>query len=59
MSYTSGGLTGTDLVFNTRVLSFCVFTDENGVDIIVWRLVSGNGDTWPDVGEKVEGPSEG
>jgi len=51
-------LTGTDLVLNARVLSFCVFTDENGVDIIIRCLISGNGDTWPDVGEKVESPSE-
>jgi len=57
--YTSGEPTGTDLVLNARVLSFCVFADENGVDIIIWCLVSGDGYTWPDVGEKVESPSEG
>ena len=54
-----GEPTGTDLVLDTRVLSLCVLTDENGVDIIIWCLVSGDGDTWPDVGEQVESPSEG
>ena len=58
MPYTSEKLTSTDLVLDTRVLSFCVFTDENGVNIIIWCLISGNGDAWPDVGEKVESPSE-
>jgi len=52
-------LAGADLVLNTRILSFRVFTNENGVDVVIWRLVSGNGNAWPDVGEEVESPSEG
>ena len=46
-------------MLNTRVLSFRVFTDENGIDIVIRRLVPGDGNAWPNVGEKVEGPSEG
>ena len=49
----------TDLVLDTGVLSFRVFTNEHGVDIIIWRLVTGDRNTWPNVGEKVESPSEG
>jgi hypothetical protein len=45
-------------MLNTRVLSFRVFTDENGVYIIIWCLVPGNGDAWPNVGKKVKSPSE-
>ena len=50
---------GADLMLNTRVLSFRVFTDENGIDIIIWCLVPRDGNAWPNVGEKVESPSEG
>jgi len=46
-------------MLNTRVLSLCVFTDKNSIDIIIWCLVSGNGNTWPNVGKKVECPSKG
>jgi len=46
-------------MLNTRVLSLCVFTDKNSVDIIIWCLVSGDGNTWPNVGKKVECPSKG
>jgi hypothetical protein len=46
-------------VLDTRVLSFRVFTNENGVDIVVWCFVAGDGNAWPNVGEKVKGPSEG
>ena len=46
-------------MLDTGVFSLRVFTDENGVDIIVWCLVAGDGNTWPNVGEKVERPSEG
>ena len=57
--FTRQKLADTDLVLNTGVLSFRVFTYENCVDIIVWRLVAGDGNTWSNVGEKVESPSEG
>ena len=46
-------------MLDTRVLSFRVFADENGVDIIIRCFVPGDGNTWPNVGEKVESPSEG
>jgi len=49
----------TDLVLDARILSFRVFTNKDGIDIIIWRLVSGNGNAWTNVGEKVESPSEG
>lgn len=49
----------TDLVLNARVLSLCVFADKNGVDVVIWRLVSWNGNAWPNVGKKVESPPEG
>ena len=49
----------TDLVLDARILSFRVFTNENGIDIIIWCLVSGNGNAWANVGEKIESPSEG
>lgn len=48
----------TCLVLNTRVLSLGVFTDQNGVDIVVGSLVTLDGDTWTDVGEKGEGSSQ-
>jgi len=45
-------------VLNTRVLSLSVFTDEDGVDVIVSSLVSLDGNTRSDVGEKGECSSE-
>jgi hypothetical protein len=44
----------TYLVLDTRVLSFRVFSDQDSVDIIVGGLVSLDGNTWSDVGEKGE-----
>lgn len=46
-------------MLDTRVFSFRVFTNENGVDIIVWRLVPGDGNARPNIGKKVKGPPEG
>ena len=46
-------------MLDTRILSFRVFTNQNGVDIIVRCLVPGDGNTWPNVGEKVESPPKG
>jgi len=50
---------GTNLVLNPRIFSFRVFTNENGVDVIVWCLVPGDRNAWADVGKKVESPSKG
>lgn len=41
-------------MLNTRVLSLSVLTDENGVDVVVCSLVSLDGNTRSDVGEKGE-----
>jgi hypothetical protein len=46
-------------VLNTRVLSLGVFTNENSVDIVVGGLVSLDRNTWPNVGEQVEGSAQG
>jgi hypothetical protein len=44
----------THLVLDTRVLSLGVLTNENSVDVIVSSLVSLDGNTRSDVGEKGE-----
>jgi hypothetical protein len=46
-------------VLDTRVLSLGVLTDEDGVDVVVRRLETLDGDARADVGEKGEGSSEG
>ena len=46
-------------MLDAGVLSFSVFTDENSVDIVVRGLVSLDRDTWPNVGEQVEGSTQG
>lgn len=46
------------LMLDTRVLSFCIFTNQNGVDIIVWCLEALDGHAWSDVREQVEGPPQ-
>jgi hypothetical protein len=46
-------------VFNTRVFSFSVLSDQDGIDVVVWGLVSGDGSARSDVGEKVECSAEG
>ena len=43
-----------DLVFDTRILSLCIFSNENGVNVVVRGLVSFDRQTWSDVGEEVE-----
>jgi hypothetical protein len=43
-----------DLMFDTRILSFRIFTNENRIDVIVRCLVSLDRYAWPDVGEEVE-----
>ena len=46
-------------MLNTRVLALGVLTDEDGVNVVIWGFVAGNGFARADVGEKVEGTAEG
>jgi hypothetical protein len=46
-------------MFNTRILAFRVFTDEDSVDVVIEGLVPLNRHAWPDVGEQGECSSEG
>lgn len=48
----------TYLVFDTRVLSFSVFTDEDGIDVVVGCLEALNRDARTDIGKKIEGATE-
>ena len=50
---------GANLVLNARIFSFRIFTNENGINVVVWCLVPGNRNAWANVGEKVESPSKG
>ena len=45
-------------MFNTRVFTLGILTDQNGVDVVVGGLEALDGDTRPDVGKEVEGPTE-
>ena len=64
-----GGLLGDQLdrlddtrdndVLDTGVLTLGVFSDQDGVDVVVWGLVADNGLTWSDVGEKTKRSSQG
>lgn len=45
-------------MFYSGVLPLSVFTDKDGVDIVVWRLVALDGYARPNVCEKVEGPPQ-
>lgn len=45
-------------MFNPGVLSFCVFTNEDGIDIIIRSLESFYRDTWANVRKQIEGSSE-
>ena len=46
-------------MFNTRVFSLGVLSDQNRVDVIVRSLVPGDGAAGSDVGKEVEGSAEG
>ncbi len=46
-------------VLDPGVFAFCVLSDEDGVDIVVWRLVARDGSAGPHVGEEVEGSAQG
>ena len=48
-----------DGVLNTGVFSLGVLSDQDGVDVIVWGLVAGDRSARSDVGEEVEGTTEG
>lgn len=48
----------THLMLNTRVFSLSVFTDEDGVDIVVWSLEALDGDARTNVGKQVEGTTK-
>lgn len=47
-----------NFVLDTTVLSLGVFSDEDGVDIVVGRLVADDGPARSDVGKEREGPSQ-
>ena len=46
-------------VLNARVFTLGVFTDQDGVDIVVGGLVTSDRSAGADVGEEVEGTAEG
>lgn len=46
-------------MLDTRVLSLCVLTNDDRVDIVVRGLVALNGAAGADVGEEGEGAAEG
>ena len=46
-------------VLNTRVLALSVLADQDGVNVVVGRLVASNGPAGTDVGEEVEGTAKG
>lgn len=45
-------------VLDTGVFTLGVLTDQDGVDVVVGRLVAGNGSAGTDVGEKVESTAQ-
>ena len=45
-------------VLDARVFSLGVFSNQDGVDVIVGRLVASDGSAWSDVGEEVEGTAQ-
>jgi len=46
-------------MLDSRVLSFGVFTDQDGVYIVIWGFVAFERAAGSDVGEEVKGSSEG
>jgi len=48
-----------DLMLDSRVLALSVLSNEDGVDVVVGRLVALDGRTWSNVCKEVEGTSEG
>jgi hypothetical protein len=46
-------------MLDARVLSLGVLSDQDGIDIVVWGLVTGDRSARSDVGEKIECSAEG
>lgn len=46
-------------MLNSRVFTLGVLSDQDGIDVVVVCLVAGDGPAWSQVGEEVEGSSEG
>lgn len=46
------------LVFNTRVFTLRVFTNEDSVDVVVWRFEALDRDARTNVSKKIECPAE-
>lgn len=46
------------LVLNTRVLSLSVFTNKDGIDVVVGSLEALDGETRTNVGKEVEGSTK-
>ena len=46
-------------VLDARIFALGIFTDENGVDVVVGGLVAGDGFAWADVSEEVESAAKG
>lgn len=47
-----------DNVFDARVFTLGVLTDQDSIDVVVWGLVSGNGAARAKVGKEVEGAAK-
>ena len=48
-----------DNVLDARILALGVFTDKNGVNVVVGGFVAGNGFARTDIGKEVKGTTEG
>lgn len=48
-----------DLMFNARIFSFSILSDEDSVDVVVGSFEAGNREAWSHVCEEVECSSEG
>ena len=46
-------------MLDSGVFTLSVFTDEDGVDVVVGGFVTGNGFAGPDIGKEVERAAEG
>ena len=44
-------------MLNTRVFTLRIFTNQDGVDVVIRSLVALDGNAWADIGEKVKGSS--
>ena len=46
-------------MLDTRILSFSVLSDQNGINVVIWGLVSSDRSARSDVGEEIECSAEG